>query len=241
MNPLLDLIRRTVREELALHRGPQLATVTALVAHESDDDANNYEVDVRLKHDGLELPKVPVAVPHIGVAAPPRVGDLVLVSFLNNDLQQPLVTGRFYTDADDNRAPLFKEHDVLFEQRLPDGTRNHLRMAADGSLYLQRDVKKLEDNSQAKAGIRIDPDGLIELKSGDEFVLTIDPQGGKVTLLAKDKPVDITCSKLTVDGDVQVKKTLTVDGDGTIKGTGKIAQVTVQGKNISGVSEIAGG
>lgn len=232
MDALLDLVRRTVREELASHRGPQLATVTALVAHESADDSNNYEVDIRLKHDGLELPKVPLAVPHIGIAAPPRVGDLVLVTFLDHDIQQPLVTGRFYHDQE--RAPLFKADDVLFEHRGPDGKLNHLRMAADGSLFLQRDVTKPEDNSEFAAGIRIDPQGLIELKSGDDFVLTVDPQAGKVTLLSKDKPVEITCSKLTVTGDVQISKTLTVDGDGTIKGTGKIASVTIQGTEISG-------
>ena len=43
MKELLDMVRRTVREELALRRGPQLATVTALTAHESDDDTANYE------------------------------------------------------------------------------------------------------------------------------------------------------------------------------------------------------
>src|SRR5262249_42673210 len=96
MNELVSLVRRLVREELAAARGPLLGTVTALAAHESEDDANNYEADVALKHDGLELKKVPLAVPHVGVAAPPRVGDLVLVQFVGHDLQQPLITGRFY-------------------------------------------------------------------------------------------------------------------------------------------------
>ena len=59
MKELLDAVRRTVREELAARRGPQLATVTALATHESDDDSANYEADVRLKHDGL----APVSVP----------------------------------------------------------------------------------------------------------------------------------------------------------------------------------
>ena len=234
MNELMDLVRRAVREELALRRGPQLATVTALSPHASEDDTNNYECDVRLKHDGLELPKVPIAVSHIGIAVPPRVGDLVLITFVDDEIQQPLVSGRFYTDDDKLRAPLFKEDDVLFEHRLPDGTLNHLRMASDGSLFLQRDVKKPEDNTEFGAGIRIDPDGLIELKSGDDFVLTIDPQGGKITLLAKDKPLEITCQKMTIDGDVDIKKALTVDGDGTIKGTGKISSVTISGTDISG-------
>lgn len=229
---LLDLVRRAVREELALHRGPQLATVTALAAHESSSDSHNYEVDLRLKHDGLDLPKVPVAVPHIGVAAPPRVGDLVVVSFMDHDIQQPVVTGRLYHDQE--RAPLFKADDLLFEHRLPDGTLNHLRMAADGSLFLQREVKKPEDNSDFTAGIRIDPQGLIELKSSADFVLTIDPGTKKITLLSKDQPVEITCKELKVDGDLHVTGKLLVDGEGTIKGQGKISQVTISGTDISG-------
>jgi len=232
MSELLDLVRRTVREELARRRGPQLATVTALTAHESDDDTANYEADVRLKHDGLEIAQVPIAVPHIGVAAPPRIGDLVVVAFVDDDLQQPMILGRFYHDQD--RAPLFKEDDVLFEHRLPDGTINHLRFASDGSIFMQRDVKKREDNSDFLAGIRIDPQGLIELKTSDDIVVTLDQQNGKISLLCKDKPVEITCDKLTVDADVEMKKTLTVDGDGTIKGTGKISSVTISGTDISG-------
>ncbi|MBW8844278.1 MAG: hypothetical protein JF607_04815 [Burkholderiales bacterium] len=228
MNDWLDLIRRTVREELALHRGPQLGTVTAMSAHESEDDTANYECDVRLKHDGLELAKVPISAPHIGAAMPPRVGDLVLVSFLDHDIQQPLVTGRFYNDGDGARAPLFKADDVLFEQRLSDGKLNHLRMAADGSIFIQRDVTKPEDNSEFKAGVRIDPEGLIELKSGDDFVLTIDPGNGKVSILSKDKDLEFTCQTLTIDGDVHMKKKLTVDGDGKISG------ITISGTDISG-------
>jgi len=235
MNDWLDLIRRTVREELALHRGPQLATVTAMTAHESDDDTANYECDVRLKHDGLELAKVPISTTHIGAAVPPRVGDLVLISFLDHDIQQPLVTGRFYNDGDGARAPLFKADDVLFEQRLSDGKLNHLRLAADGSIFIQRDVTKPEDNSEFKAGIRIDPEGLIELKSGDDFVLTIDP-GGKVSILSKDKDIEFTCQTLTVNGDVHMKKKLTVDDDATLSSghTVKAAGITITGTEISG-------
>ena len=117
MKELLDMVRRTVREELALRRGPQLATVIALAAHASADDTANYEADLRLKHDGLEIMQVPIAMSHVGFAAPPRVGDLVLVEFLDHDLQQPLITGRFYHDQE--RAPLFRQDEVLFEHRLP--------------------------------------------------------------------------------------------------------------------------
>ena len=67
MKELLDMVRRTVREELALRRGPQLATVIALAAHASADDTANYEADLRLKHDGLEIMQVPVSYTHLDV------------------------------------------------------------------------------------------------------------------------------------------------------------------------------
>lgn len=227
MNELVSLVRRLVREELAAARGPLLGTVSALAAHESADDANNYEADVTLKHEGLELKKVPLAVPHVGVAAPPRVGDLVLVQFVDHDVQQPVITGRFYHEEE--RPPLFKSDDVLFEHRVPDGTLNHLRFAADGSIYLQRDVTKPEDNSEFKAGIKIAADGTIELKTGDKVVVTY--KDGEIELKSDGGPVKITCDELTVDGK------LTVTGDAALKAKLKVGTgtgVTIDGTNVTG-------
>ncbi len=205
---LLNLIQRVVRQELAGQRSSLLGVVSEIFAHESDDDENNYEVNVRLKHEDLELRKVPVSVPHIGVAAPPRVGDLVLVQFINGDLNQPVISGRFYHA--DERPPLHKADDVLFEQRIPDGKLNHLRFTSDGSIYLQRDVTKPEDNSEASAGIKIDPDGNIEIKSG-ELTFTL-KKDDSVEIKADGKPVKITCDTLTVDGKLQVTGDSAIDG-----------------------------
>jgi hypothetical protein len=227
MNELLELMRRVVREELAARRGPLLATVSAVYAHEDKDDARNYEADVRLKHEGLDLQRVPIAVSHVGVAAPPRVGDLVLVQFLDQDIQQPLVTGRFYHEEE--RVPLFKEDEVLFEHRLPDGTLNHLRFAADGTIYVQRDVTKPEDNSEFKAGIKIDPEGVIEVKTGDKVVLTL--KDGEIDILCDGGPVKVTCSELTLDGK------LTVTGETQLKDKLKVGTgmgTTIDGNKITG-------
>jgi uncharacterized protein involved in type VI secretion and phage assembly len=201
MSNLIDLIRRVVRQELAQQRGSLLGVVTAVYPHTDKDDDNNYEADVRLKHEDLELRKVPMAVGHIGIAAPPRVDDLVLVQFVNGDLNQPLVTGRFY-HADD-RAPLHQEDEILFEQRVADRTLNQLRFTSDGTIYLQRDVTKPEDNSEAKTSIKIDgTSGDIEIKTGgntiemkqDAFSIiskvafTIDASGQAVVI--KGKTID---------------------------------------------------
>ena len=196
MSRIVEIIRRVVLEELALNRGSLLGVVTTVYPHEAEDDENNYEANVRLKHEDLELRRVPIAIGHVGVAAPPRVGDLVLVQFLNGDSNQPLVTGRFYHA--DERPPLHKEDEILFEQRVSDDTLNHLRFAADGSIFLQRDVTKPEDNSEAKASIKVDgPSGDIEIKSADETSILL-KNNGEIQMTAKGKPITVECNELKV-------------------------------------------
>jgi uncharacterized protein involved in type VI secretion and phage assembly len=207
MDSLLDIVRRVVAQELQQVRSTQLGVVTAVHAHTADNDDNRYEADLQLKHMDLALARVPIAVGHLGIAAPPRVGDLVLVQFIDGDLHQPVLTGRFY-HADD-APPVHQEDDVLFEHRVPDGTRNQLRFAADGSIFLQRDVTK-DDNSAAKTSLRIDGDsGDLEIKLGDKIVLTL-RHDDQIEILADGKPVKLTCDKLTVTGNVDISGDLVV-------------------------------
>jgi len=222
---MLAAIQRVVQEELAQHRSPMLGVVTAIYVHETEDDANNFEVDVRLKHEGLELHKTPMAVSYMGVAIPPSVGDLVLVHFVDGDLNQAVVSGRFYHAGE--RPPLHKADDILFEQRLADETFNHLRLAADGSIFIQRDVTRREDNSEAKAGIAIDPDGNIAIKTGDKVTITI----------AFDGNISIACEKLTINADVEISKTLKVASDTTVDTqvvVGAGPKTTIKGGEIQG-------
>jgi phage baseplate assembly protein gpV len=181
VDQLLTMIQRVVHQEMTAQRSNLLGVVTEIFAHEAENDENNYEVNVRLKHEDLELRRVPIAVAHIGIAVPPRVGDLVLVQFIHGDLNQPVVTGRFY-HADD-RPPLHKADDILFEHRVPGGKLSHLRFASDGTIYIQSDVTKPEDNSEATASIKIEPNGMITIK----------------------------CDTLTIDGKLHVKQDSTFD------------------------------
>ncbi|ASC72328.1 Actin cross-linking toxin VgrG1 [Halomicronema hongdechloris C2206] len=201
MSRLLEIIRSVVRQELAQQRGSVLGVVTTVFPHTAADDDFNYEANVQLKHEALELRKVPLAVNHVGVATPPRVGDLVLVQFINGDLNQPVITGRFYHA--DERPPLHQEDDLLFEQRVPDGTLNQLRFTSDGTIYLQRDVTKPEDNSEAKTSLKIDGvSGDLEIKSGEiAIVITNDTD---IQIMADGKPIDVTCDTFTINGDLVV-------------------------------------
>ena len=231
---LLALLQQMVQQELARQRTSLLGVVSTIFPHEGVDDENNYEIDVRLKHEDLELRRVPLAVPHVGVAAPPRVGDLVLVHFINGDLNQPVISGRFYHA--DERPPLHKADDILFEQRLADGTLNHLRFAADGTIVIQRAVTKPEDNSEAKAGIKIDPDGNIEVKAGDKIVITL-TNDDTIAIKADGQPIRIDCDTLSIKGKVEIDGTLNVSQDTTVDtsvivGTGP--KTTITGGTIQG-------
>ncbi|HEX2172923.1 MAG TPA: phage baseplate assembly protein V [Dehalococcoidia bacterium] len=240
MSRLIEIIRRIVQQEIARERGNRLGVVTAVFPHEAEDDANNHEVNVRLKHEDLELRRVPIAVGHVGLAAPPRTDDLVLVAFVDGDLNQPVITGRFY-HADD-RPPLHRENEILFEQRVPDGTLNHLRFTDDGTIYLQRDVTKPEDNSEAKATIRIDgasgdieiktandqkagillagDSGTITITSGEKIAITL-THDDNIQITADGQPITIDCDGLTINSNVDINGDLTVassSGSTTISG-----------------------
>jgi hypothetical protein len=228
---IVEIIRRVVLEELARNRGSLLGVVTTVYPHESEDDDNNYEANVQLKHEDLELRRVPIAIGHVGVAAPPRAGDLVLVQFLNGDSNQPLVTGRFYHA--DERPPLHKEDEILFEQRVPDGTLNHLRFAADGSIFLQRDVTKPEDNSEAKTSVKVGTEGNVEVKVGEKITvrLTLDDN---VQVVADGLPITVDCEDMTVTA----ANKMTVEGDLDVNGDLKVSNgstsTTISGNEVTG-------
>lgn len=213
MNGILSIVRGVVKEEVDRRRGAALGVVTAVFPHTSDDGDTIYDVSISLKADGLEIRRVPVVVPFSGFAAPLRPGDPVLVQFLNDDVNQPVVTGFVY-HADD-RPPLHNEEEVLLEHRVNDGTRNHLRFASDGSIFLQRDVKKLEDNSDAQTSLKIDgASGDVEIKVGDDIVITM------------------SGDKVSIKGNVEIEGDLTVKGDVTVEGAAgstKISGNTIEG------------
>lgn len=221
MTGTIDIMRRVARAELATRRGCRLAVVTATRPHEAEDDENNYEVDVRLKHEDLELRRIPVCTSIPGFTASPRVDDLVLVDFLDGDLAQPIVIACLYHAAD--RPPIHADGELIIEHRAPDDTRNQLRFAADGSIQLQREVTKT-DHSEATARILLDQDGTIRITVKDKITLTLAEDG--ITLDAPNVPVSVKCDGLIVEADVTVKGELKVEGSS--------GSTTINGHEITG-------
>ena len=133
-----------------------------------------------------------------------------------------MLTGRFYHA--DEPPPIHQEDDVLIEHRVPDGTRNQLRFAADGSIYLQREVTK-DDSSEARTSLRIAGDsGDLEIKLGDKILITLQ-HDAKIEISAEGKPIAINCDKLTVSGNLDITGDLVV---------GQGPKTTISGNRITG-------
>ena len=223
MSNVLEIMRKVASQELERNHSCVFGVVSAHYPHTAKNDENNYEVDVKIKHQNLELRRVPVAVTHMGVAAAPQEGDLVLVQFINGDLNQPVITGRFYHA--DNRPPLHKEDEILFEQRVSsDNSLNHLRFTSDGTIYLQRKVDKPEDNSKALTSVKINgSDGTVEIKVGDKVTLEMKSDG--ITLTQDSAKLEMKSGKFKLTGDVEI------NGDLVAKNGG---QTTISGNKIKG-------
>jgi phage baseplate assembly protein gpV len=93
-NQLFDAVARVARHEAAARPTASVAEVTDV--HRKAGLGNDHAVTVKLRDRGLVVPKVPLAVGALGLAATPTVGDLVLVVFADGDHHAPVVVGRLY-------------------------------------------------------------------------------------------------------------------------------------------------
>lgn len=110
MTDPIDILRAVVRDELRALRLPDIAIVTSAFPRAAEGDKPNHECSVRLREagpgesEGLELRRVPIATPHIGMVSAPEPGELVLLLYVNGDPNRPVVAGRLHSEK--ARAPL---------------------------------------------------------------------------------------------------------------------------------------
>ncbi len=109
---IVDSIRKIAEAEIRKLHTNEIGKVTSVFPHSSDGDKDNYECNVKLRDKDVELRKVPVLISHIGLANIPHVGDLVLLSFINGDINSPVILGRLYNDED--RPPLSKMEEIVY-------------------------------------------------------------------------------------------------------------------------------
>lgn len=205
---LYETIRRIVTEELGQLRSAELGLVQELHPHASDGDSDNYACTVRLRNSGIVLRRIPVATQQIGVVSIPAEGELVLVQFIDGDINAPVITGRLYNEEDRPpvndggqavlHLPLAAADDEAVHAELHSGERREIVLKIGGALAL-----RLRDD-----------DPVVEINVGD----------GKGTIgIARDGAIDIQSSgaisigggEITIDGDAI---TIEASGELTLKG-----------------------
>jgi uncharacterized protein involved in type VI secretion and phage assembly len=207
MSELIATLRAIVRDELQRSRAPELGTVSQVYARAGDDSKDNHQVNVKLRSSGLELQRVPVLVGRLGLSALPNQDDLVLVEFVDGDLNAPVVVGCLYDDQ--AHPPVAQLHDVVYQP--PDDQdssvrRLHIELQSGSTITLDDDklVLKLGDTTvtvNRDGDVVIDAKGNIQLKSQGDIELDA---GGDVKISAQSQ-LSLTGMTASVEGQSQTK------------------------------------
>jgi len=198
MSSIVNTIQAIIQQELRNVRIAELGVVEEVFPHSAGSDKDNYGCDVKLKNSGLLLKRVPIATNHIGTAAIPNKGDLVLLAFDKGEINQPIVIGRLYNDAD--RPPLNKTDEIIF--RLP--------LAKADDKTIKAAIRNIKDNDPPRE-ILVEMPPKITLRISDGAVHAIagksemelnqpDGSGGTVTVFAGSTKIT-----MNQDGDVIVE------------------------------------
>lgn len=198
---IVETIRVVAQRELKKVHMPALGVVTSIFPHSNASDKDNYECNVRLKNTDLELRKVPIATQCIGLAGIPRVGDLVVIVFVNGDINAPIITGRLYNDED--RPPLNKAEEVVYippYNANPNVRRLHFEFP-QGMIFQITDEQVNIEAGKTKVTVTRDGDVFIESKANVSV-----QADGDTTLKAKG---NLTLSgasvKIESDKDMNLK------------------------------------
>ncbi len=218
MSTIINTLQEIIRQELRAVRISELGIVEEVYPHSGSNDNDNYGCDVRLKNSGLLLRRVPVATGHIGTAVIPNVDDLVILTFDKGDINQPVIIGRLYNDAD--RPPLNTTDEVIF--RLP--------LAEADNKTIMASIRNHQDDSPPREVILEMPpkmtvritDGTVRATAGQTELKLDNPNagGGTVTVVAGS-----------------TKITMNQDGDVTIEAAGameikSMRDMTLEGLNV---------
>lgn len=207
MSDMVQVLRAIIRDELARRRGPELGIVTAVYPHDSDSSENNHQVSVRMRQSGVELQHVPVVVSRLGISVLPKVDDLVLVVFINDDLNAPIVVGSVYDET--VSPPVGKAAEVVYMPTDPDDSsirRLHVELA-NGSLMTVDDEKLTLQLGDTEVVIKKDGDvtvkGAAKLEVKTQSDITFEASGNL---------------ELKAQGNVKINGvSVTVEGSGSAK------------------------
>jgi uncharacterized protein involved in type VI secretion and phage assembly len=215
---MVHAIQRIARHEMEQHANAALAVVRSV--HGRDGSQTAHACTVELRETGLVLPRVPVAVGALGMAALPAQGDLVVILFVGGDLHAPVVVGRLYSEAVE--PPQHTAGEVVFalpggedasdkslELRVKtpgDGSRS-ATLVLDGSVRVAVEVDDHSVRVQAQDAQLVvrqtsSSDGSIELSAGETSISI--QQSGDVRVSASGT-LTLKASKIEISADTSIK------------------------------------
>ena len=222
---IIEVIRRIAESEVRKMHIAELGIVTSVFPHSDEMDKDNYECSIKLKDKEVELRKVPVATQHIGLANILHVGDLVLVSFVNGDINSPIIIGRLYNDED--RPPISKEEEIIYK---PPYTKNTQLKRLNVVLPESTVTINIHDDRLSiiigKSSISANSAGEIAVRS------TMNADNGEGSSIALDD------NGISIDTDFDIRvhskgnTTIECDGDLSFKGQGTIGMESSETMNI---------
>ena len=195
---LFESIQEIVRDELGRLRTAELATVQKQHPHASSGDTDNYACTVALRDSGIVLGQVPVTTGLIGGASIPAVGEVVVVQFVNGDINHPVIVGRVYDDQ--SRPPENDAGQAILNLPL-DGSAIHV---------------ELHGESTAKIVLKLSSALSVTLQD-DDPVVSVDVGGNASLSVAKDGTVSIKSQK---DLKLEASSNIDIEAQGqlTLKG-----------------------
>lgn len=219
MTDLVALLRQLVQAEMATMIGSAIGVVEAAPDH-AEGDTTNFSCDVRLRGRDLLLSGVPIATDHLGTVAPPNPGDVVLVQFVGNEISQPVIVGRLYSE--ELRAPAYAANEMhtLLPPDAGESDRIQIDLVGGGEGSRSWSLKMPSDLEIAITDTKVE----VKVK---KMTVTVDGDGGEATLKTEKSTVTVKDGgdvmvdaggnlKLSAKGNVEI----TASGNLTLKASG---------------------
>jgi uncharacterized protein involved in type VI secretion and phage assembly len=192
---IVELMKKIAENEAKKIHTIELGVVTSVFPHSTPNDKDNYECDVRMKSADLVLQRVQIATQIVGLVEPPRVGDLVVVTFVNGDINMPIIIGRLYNDED--RPPVNDLEEVVFippYTRKADKRRIYLEFP-EGIILRITDEEVMVKTGETRVIVQRDGDVVIESKAN----ITVKAEGD--TKIKSKGSLSLSASSIEVESE----------------------------------------
>ena len=167
MTALVPLIAEVARRELAAHRGLALGVVDAVFTNEGGGGEHHLECNVRVHGSALVLQNIPVAVGRPGLSAVPRVGDLVVVGFVDGDVNGAVVLGTLHAAA--TPPPDAAADEVVYEVPDEGGERRFELRFPNGSKVTLTDSKVTI--AMGSTTVTVEGDGAVTVDAAGDITM----------------------------------------------------------------------